>query len=271
VIIVSSCATRIPIKKEYVEPQKSAEVVVCVPQKGIYAVVEESNLSDYSHDTGLIGNLLLSAVDLTVESVRKNVALELLKPIHEGLNDYDFREEFKKVAETYPYVENRWLQDSSIKMDNNMSYEKIKREVSVSECPLVVYYADYYLTSKFESLVVTMEISIYMPEEDVDKKSRLKPVYFNRFSYQEWFKTTRQKKENAGYLADNISQLKNALDTSCKQIVSMFLYDVQIHEGEKVKEADSAVQNSIYGKVIKKDGGCNWVRSSGNGLFSYKY
>ena len=224
IIMVAGCtSSRIALKPEYQEQLTSADTIIEVQQKEIYAEIEDSQIATFSG-----GGLIPALIDAAIEHNRAKTADNLIRPIRNQLDDYDFRLEFKDTFESKVQAID-WLHGANVEEAENITPSDIMERLSHSSSAILTLQSKYYLTPKFDSVIVEAKISLYLPGVSNQNRKKPKPIYRNNFTSQESITGPEKmsKKLNADYLATNTNWLNEALENGCSQIIDKFVSDIQ--------------------------------------------
>ena len=227
-IMITGCQTsRVALNPEYQRQITTADTIIEVKQKEIYAEIKDSNLAVA---TG--GGLIPALIDSAVEHNRAKTSETLIQPIRDQLVNYDFRTEFKDTFESRTHSID-WLRQSYVEETDEITPSEIMARLNHSRSAILTLQTKYFLTPKFDGVTVESKISLFLPGVSDQSRHKPKPIYLNTFITHAPVSGAEMisKKKNAEYIAHNPTRLSEALENGCRHIIDMFVNDVQSMRG----------------------------------------
>jgi len=224
IIFIAGCNTsRIALKPEHQAQLTSSETIIEVRQTEIYAEIEDSQIA-----TATGGGLIPALIDAAIEHKRTKTADTLIQPIRNQLSDYDFGLEFKDTFESRVHAID-WLHSANVEVAGEITPSDITERLNKSGPAILTLQSNYYVTPKFDGVIVEANISLYLPGVSDHNRKKPKPVYRNQFTSEESLAESEKasKKLNAVYMAENTAWLNDALKNGCSRIIDKFVADIQ--------------------------------------------
>ena len=246
--LLSACATTPPFHhlEEAARSQVSdVDVFLIVPQKEIYAQIDQSNVAAA---TG--GGLLMALIDAAVDSSRTKTAEQIIQPIRDKLLNFDYADELgKEINTTLKNV--GWLHARDIQLVRTTTDEKQTADLyAKSKASAVLFVSgNYSLTPNFHSVVTQVSLTMYPKsaalntyKESDDKNSNpmdgTDNIYRNHFEYSTVLTTDpNMKKEDAAaaVAAASPGKLVDGLTDNARKIARMIGDDLMIGSNTAAK------------------------------------
>jgi len=240
-ILLSACAT-LPPNHHLVEAARGqvsdVDVFLLVPQKEIYAQIDQSNVAAA---TG--GGLLMALIDAAVDSSRTKTAEQNIQPIRDKLLNFDYADELgKEINSVLKNVS--WLHAHDIQLVRSTIDEKLIADLyakSKASAVLIVT-GNYSLVPNFHSVVTDVSLTMYPKSATLDayKESNDKnstPTDGSDNIYRNHFKNStvlitdpNMKKEDAAtaVAAASPGKLVDGLTDNARKIAKMIGDDIMI-------------------------------------------
>ncbi len=261
-----------PLTQEVKDQTQKVEMYNLVLQDEIKPSVKLSNA------TGIMGGGLIAvAIDSSVNKRRSNSAQDIIKPLYDITEDFDYR---KEIADTY----NRSLKDvlpvqekkataESILLSNPQLVKKIN---SLKEGEALLYLSSFYSFFNQSKLLTTETMAFLYTSQETSKKkpskSLPKPAYYNSIVYES-AEVGEGDDESIVLWSENNGELfRKTLKKGLEFNANKLNYDLQIDLNEscnkKVKSNYANIFNintPISGNLVESIEGRNTIRGR-NGI-----
>ena len=182
-LLLSACATATvnpPLPDAARNSIASTEVVVPIRQSEIYVYVPPST-ANAAGQGGLLGALVVAAINAGVDSVRTQKAETAVKPLRDALVDYKFdatlRDDVKSSLAKLP-----WLHTSDVRVIKEVTPASLDSALEHSKANAVLFTtADYQLSNDADILTVSLTASLF-GNTDALNALRTKKTSSGRFS-----------------------------------------------------------------------------------------
>ncbi len=264
-----------PLTQETKASVKQVELYNLVLQDEVKPAVRLSNV------TGALGGGLIGVViDSNVNKGRSNTAQDIIKPLYDITEDYDYR---KVIAETYnrsvanelPIKSNKEIAET-ILFTNKELLKKIK---SLKDGEALLYLSSFYLFLNESKLLTTETLAFLYTNNSNGKKPSSKaipkPIFFNNFTYES--KPTGNGNEDsiALWSKNNGELFRETLQEGLDFISKKLNYELQANLNEhcfiKVKSTFASqlnINTRLSGTLVEAKDGRNTIRSSRGFLIS---
>jgi len=268
-LLLSACATATinpPVPDAARTSISSTEVVVPIRQSEIYVYVPPST-ANAGGQGGLLGALLVAAINAGVDSVRTQNAEKAVKPLRDALVDYKF--------DSAP-----WLHVSNVRVVKEVTDATLDSALEHSKADAVLFTkADYQLSNDADVLTITLTASLFGNTDALNALRTKKTgsggastalanaLYYNTFTFVAKPPGATSDRDNniAIWGSQNGAAMRADLTLAMGKLSSMLAADLQTNAGDRAAGTASTL-SGIPVQVVSTDGDGETVRLKGGNL-----
>ncbi len=230
--LFTGCATapRIPLTTASNQASPS-EILVGVTSQEIGTTIDASN-TGAATGGGLIGAI----IDLSVENARAKKAEQAIIPVRNALIGYE-ASAILTAAVQNEIGSAAWLKDAKTQTSQTAGQNSVTALLSkTTGNAVLVVNVDYYLTPKFDAIIVAARVELRPRSDALIKKAEKRDadevplLYYNKLSVVSILGTaaSKDKEPNAKLWADeNGKKAREALDVGLSEIAKMLVFDLE--------------------------------------------
>jgi hypothetical protein len=280
-LLLSACATATinpPVPDAARTSISSTEVVVPIRQSEIYVYVPPST-ANAGGQGGLLGALLVAAINAGVDSVRTQNAEKAVKPLRDALVDYKFdsalQDDIRNDLAKLP-----WLHVSNVRVVKEVTDATLDSALEHSKADAVLFTkADYQLSNDADVLTITLTASLFGNTDALNALRTKKTgsggastalanaLYYNTFTFVAKPPGATSDRDNniAIWGAQNGAAMRADLTLAMGKLSSMLAADLQTNAGDRAAGTASTL-SGIPVQVVSTDGDGETVRLKGGNM-----
>jgi hypothetical protein len=285
-LLLSACATATvnpPLPDAARTSISSTEVVVPIRQSEIYVYVPPST-ANAAGQGGLIGALVVAAINAGVDSVRTQKAETAVKPLRDALVDYKFdstlQDDVKNALAKLP-----WLHASNVRIVKEVTTASLDSALEHSKADAVLFTtADYQLSNDADVLTVSLTVSLFGNTDALNTLKTKKTssggastaidnaIYYNTFTFVVKVPGATSDRDHniAVWDAQNGAAMRVDLAQAVGKLSSMLAADLQTSAADRTAGTPSTLMGSPV-QVVASDSDGETVRlKAGNMEFAEK-
>jgi hypothetical protein len=271
IVILDGCATtHVALKPTEAKEITSIDVHIGLAQQEIYAEIVKSN-ARYTGSSatggalgGLIGALVVEAVNVSIDQYHAKKAEELVQPIRFALRDYNFGRCLSEKIES-ELKSRTWMRINNIRVSADISKRAYEKTFADSEASAVLFVTTkYFLTPNLMILTVPSEARLYLKKGREDAELRDDNcIYKNLLFFEDRIVTMPASKEEAiNCWADDEGFLtRQALDAASVGLARMIAVDL---------DSSGTYDGDGKDRVILRDSQVKVIRLSNGNLRTYR-
>lgn len=284
VILFSGCATSYtPLTMEAKSNIQSSEIILDLKQQELYAEIEKADSSAASAQFGLLGALIGTVVDSTINSSRSETAETMVAPIRNSMVDYNFGQALEDTL-AVELKSLSFLNIQHISQVHSQDSEESTKLIENSQADVVLTLNTvYYLTPNFRTLKIISNIKAH-PNTDIlkviakktDSNSDIPLLYQNSFTYEYSLKTSTSTLDEAvnNWAENNGRLIRKAVNQGVAELAKMIAYDLNVSESGNNDTKPAKTEKTKYGNrsgiLVLDDNQYVILRLEDGSLYSYQ-
>ncbi len=257
----SSAPRYVPLTEENKASIQDVELYNLVIQDEIKPLVKVSNVSAAGAAGGLIGAVITTSIDSSINKDRSKSAQSIMKPLYDAIEDLDYRKivqnNFVPTLNKGMNIKNNSNRAEAILLSNNTLKKKVN---ALEKNQALLYLSSHYLFTNGSKNIVT-ETQAFLFNKPTKKSTRLpKPIYRNSIYYESPTvgsgdrDSIKQWSENDGAL------FEKTIRKGIEHVSEYLLYDIDTNLDESCKKHITTHYSNIltpdvkvYGDLLHKD------------------
>ncbi len=274
-LLLSACATATvnpPLPDAARNGISSTEVVAPIRQSEIYVYVPPST-ANAGGQGGLLGALVVAAINAGVDSVRTQKAETAVKPLRDALVDYKFdstlQDDIKNSLAKLP-----WLHASNVRVVKEVTPASLDSALEHSKAAAVLFTtADYQLSNDADVLTVSLTASLFGNTDTLNalraKKTNsggnssdaANAIYYNTFTFVTKAPGVTSDRDHniAIWDSQNGAVMRADLSMAVDKLSSMLTADLQTSAADRIAGTPSTLMG-VPVQVVANDSGGETVR-----------